>query len=67
MRTTVQKAYIVTGNQTQRTILKSDGLVYVPREGWALPSGDVVPAYGECYDRWNDVPAAWMGFQAWWK
>lgn len=57
-RLTVQKAYV--GNE--RTLVDSEGKVYVPSEGRWFGGGSVPPTpTGPVYERWSDVPAAWLG------
>lgn len=65
MRNTVQLAYHTEANQTQRVLKDSQGRVFIPGEGWTLPRGHVV-AERPIYERWADVPAAWVGAVPYW-
>jgi hypothetical protein len=66
MKTTVRKAYVVVGSEAQRVLANSRGEVYTHAAGWTKPAG-VVLSEGPVYERWMDVPEAWLGHVAWWN
>ncbi len=61
MKATVVRAYV----GSQAALLHSQGMVYVKGQ-WAPAPADVVTVPGR-YERWCDVPAAWLGHTPWWK
>lgn len=62
----VQRAYMVGSRAAERVLAADDGRVYLPRlEVWtSSPLGDVVRT-GEVFERWVDVPSAWVGHAVW--
>lgn len=68
MKTTAQRAYVFDAGKAQRVIATSKGEVYTPGEGWSKPVEVQVVKVPGIYDRWSDVPAAWLGGPLpWWK
>jgi hypothetical protein len=65
-RLTVQLAYQTTETQTQRVLADSEGRIYVPGEGWTHARGRI-EAFGAPFERWSDVPSAWMDGCVYWK
>ena len=62
MKTTVQKAYVLDESGIARTLVDSNGRIYVPRAGWIeRPNWQVSRVPGPAYERWCDVPSAWLG------
>jgi hypothetical protein len=64
-KTTVVRAYMSDGQQMQRVLADSRGNVYVGKE-WTRPTGQLIPVRG-IYERWSDVPEAWIGHVPFWK
>lgn len=60
-RTTVQRGYM----GQDRVLVASDGRVFRGGE-WAHPDTQVVKVPG-VYERWCDVPAAWLGGCPYWR
>lgn len=59
-------AYLFSERGAQRVIAASSGLVYLPQiKRWVSPAGEVVTVRE--YDRWCDVPRAWVGHLPWWR
>lgn len=62
----VQRAYVL-GVTTERAIAHVNGEVYTPERGWHIPTAVVVTVPGGVvYERWSDVPHAWLGCTPWW-
>ncbi len=67
-RKSVALAYLQSEGKVQRTLQDSLGNVFLPESGsWTYPRGEVTLAAGAGYDRWVDVPRAWLGVQPFWK
>jgi hypothetical protein len=65
MKTTVQKAYVFG---TTRALVDSKGRVYVPQQGWVtMPDNEIKRVAGPAYEKWSDVPAAWLGGCPYWS
>lgn len=56
MKTKVQRAYI----GSERTLVDSQGRVFLDGM-WMTGNFPVVRVPGSTYDRWCDVPFAWVG------
>lgn len=62
---TVQLGYQLHTETAERVLVASTGEVF--SEGrWTQPTGAVVPL-ARSFDRWCDVPAAWLGGCPWWR
>jgi hypothetical protein len=51
----------------QRVLVDARGLVFSVANGWARPSGQPLIVRGEVYERWQDVPFAWVGGVPFWR
>jgi hypothetical protein len=66
MKTTVQRGYLMDQDNASRVLVDSRGQVYA--EGaWFIPVGSRVVTVPGTYDRWMDVPEAWLGHAPWWR
>lgn len=69
MKRTVRRAYFLRAGKGVRVIADSRGQVFFPNtREWHTPTAgaQVVPV-GQRYERWCDVPQAWLGYTPWWK
>ncbi len=68
-KTTVQLAYTLEAGRAERVIASSEGEVYTPERGWeSAERVQVIPEPGRpVYERWADVPAAWIGAVPYWR
>lgn len=68
-RTTVQRAYAMEGEASDRVLIDSRGLVFVPDAGaWVRPASSVtISTVPGTYATWSDVPFSWCGGCPWWK
>ncbi len=64
MRKTVQRAYVVTDQGAQRTLVDSEGRIYLDKN-WVPNAGEVIAVPGR-YERWCDVPEVWIGHLPYW-
>lgn len=60
-KVTVQRAYTSAG----RVLVDNDGRVYAGID-WTESRGPV-HRVGETYERWVDVPFAWLGYVPYWS
>lgn len=61
----VCKAYLFSAGEAKRVLLSNRGKVFAGKD-WEDPNGKVVST-GDVYERWSDVPFAWMGGTPWWR
>lgn len=68
MKNAVCRAYIITENKAYKTLLDSHGKVYAKAvRAWVEPTVGKVIAVPGHYERWVDVPRAWLGHQPYWR
>lgn len=67
MRNTASRAYLKSGDSMTRVVVTTAGQVFGATGVEVQPVGEVIRV-ALPYERWSDVPAAWLnGVQAWWK
>lgn len=62
MKGTVTRGYL----GSRRVLVHSNGRVF-DGHTWIEPQGTVTLHPGDAFERWVDVPAAWLGKTVWWK